>query len=113
MHTLLAHAGFSGAARREFKSIVSTLGAECLGDLLKGKTTYLVVSDAQQLTKQIEGSGSSAKIVRAVEWGIPLVDYQWLLDSASIGRLLDAEPYILQVLRGSSRSLMCIRSGLQ
>ena len=60
------------------------------GDLQREHTTHLVLAatDEQQLGEKVD---------RARDWGIPIVQYDWLLDSAAMRQLLDIQPYIVQV----------------
>jgi len=45
------------------------------------------------LYKDASSLYTSAKAVTAVQWGVPLINRHWLLDSLEAGRLLDWHPY--------------------
>ncbi len=87
--------GFRGAARLNIRTIVDSLGAVYSGDLHKEHTTHLVTATDAQLNALDE----AAKISYAREWGIPIVQYDWLLDSAACGHLLDTQPYLAAQVR--------------
>ena len=61
----------------------------------KDVTTHLVVSDDA-------GAAASAKLQRAAEWGIPVLQWAWLQQSAVRGRLLPAGLYIYSGTEASS-----------
>lgn len=71
-------------------------GARYSGDLQKGVTTHLVVSDNA-------GTASSAKLQCAADWGIPALHYAWLQQSAHAGRLLPPGLYMYSGTEDSSR----------
>ena len=87
--------GFCGAARKNIRNIVSRLGAVYSGDLQKEHTTHLVLAADVQHSALDE----APKINHAREWGIPIVQYDWLLDSAACDHLLDTQPYLAAEVR--------------
>ena len=93
-------AGFCGAARQQIKTIVSNLGAVYSGDLQREHTTYLVLA-------AVDDQHPGEKVARARDWGIPVIGYDWLLDSAAKGQILDIQPYLSQVSHKNLLSRSC------
>lgn len=85
--------GFHGEAKQRLLCSVAALGGMYSGELRGGSscapggcTTHLVCASMLD-------SVGSAKFVRALEWGIPIVTARWLADSVAAGRVLPADEY--------------------
>jgi twin BRCT domain len=93
---LFNHAGFHGEGRSLVRDAATAAGATYSGDLQKGVTTHLVVSDDA-------GTAASAKLQCAAEWGIPALQWAWLKQSALRHSLLPHGLYMYSGTEGSSR----------
>ncbi|KAI8472862.1 MAG: hypothetical protein J3K34DRAFT_467007 [Monoraphidium minutum] len=78
--TVVCSTGFHGAAKAELQAQVALLGggASLSGDLVRGSTTHLVC-------RRLLDAFGSARYRMALEWGIHVVSYRWLADSAPDG----------------------------
>lgn len=61
------------------QACVRELGAAYSGELELGRTTHLVCHT-------VVGAFSQPKYLKALEWGIPVVSYCWLVDSMQVRR---------------------------
>lgn len=68
------------------------MGATYSPDLVRGRTTHVVCAT----TAAAVPSERSMKPGKALEWGVPRVHLDWLLDSACALEALPIEPYLLQ-----------------
>ena len=91
----LEHTGFHGEGRSQVRDAALAAGARYSGDLQKGFTTHLVVSDSA-------GTAASAKLQCAADWGIPALQWAWLERSAVHGSLLPPGLYMNSGAEGSS-----------
>lgn len=89
------HAGFHGEGRGQVRDAALAAGARYSGDLQKGVTTHLVVSENA-------GTAVSAKLRCAADWGIPALQWAWLEKSAMRGSLLPPGLYTYSGTEGSS-----------
>lgn len=76
-----AHAGFSPDEREVVRSWATKLGAAYSGDLVCGATTHLVC-------RRLLDACTGPKYKSALAWGIPVLSFRWLHDSAVQGRWL-------------------------
>lgn len=79
--------GFSGEARHQVRASAEACGASYSGDLQKGVTDYLVVKQTGGVPGKL-----GLKIVRALQWGIPVARWEWLRASAQARVLLPIQP---------------------
>ncbi|KAA8492635.1 DNA topoisomerase 2-binding protein 1 [Porphyridium purpureum] len=74
--------------RKTLTSCITLLGAGYSEDLLRSKTTHLICDSAY-----LSAEKPSDKLKRAREWGINVVNVDWLLCSARAGRPLPSESF--------------------
>ncbi len=87
-------AGFRGSAREDIRRLAELLGMEFNGALVNDRTTHLILASEALLCQDIP---RSQKLDSAKCWGIALTHYAWLKDSLAMGKILDAQKYIVQV----------------
>jgi hypothetical protein len=68
-------------------------------------------SFSQQSHALVARSVGSEKYFAAVQWGVPVVRPEWVLDSCAQGRLLDKAPYTVRPLEGLHVCVTGIGSG--
>lgn len=83
---VITGSGFHGQCKLELLAHVGKLGASYSGSLVKDYSTHLVCN-------HILDSFGTAKYVKALEWGIPIVSYEWVLESVQAGRALPVQDY--------------------
>lgn len=98
-----AAVGFFGQHRHHIRELVNSSGATYSGDLLEGFTTHLVYKD-------LNAAKCGEKYATALEWGIPVLPFSWLTESAAHQQLLpaDAVPRVL-----TAEGLTCPATKLQ
>eukprot|EP00798_Chlamydomonas_sp_ICE-L_P012693 gene12693-15925_t len=85
---------FSSDERAKLKTAVSELGGHYLPDLVWGRTTHLVC-------KTLLDAFGMPKYMKAIEWGLPIVNARWIVDSLAAKALLPVEQYKTDVLYSS------------
>lgn len=96
--------GVPKARRGALRAIVEALHGVYSGELSVGRTAAVVVEGAVDW--------AAPKLAAAAEHGIPIVSYEWLLDSQANGYLLHFGPYALSAQDGR-RSSAASSSALQ
>lgn len=100
---VLTGSGFSGGTRLAVRELAALAGLEYSGDLVRGRTTHLVLLRSSQTTPAESAMAmaatppagtASVKRECALRWGIPCVRLAWLLDSCETGRALPVHPYL-------------------
>lgn len=83
--------GFFGGSRAAMRELTRLAGITYSGDLVHGYTTHVVVAPAQHAQR----AGSSRKLAKAAQWGVPCLRLAWLLDSIRAGSAQPQQPYLL------------------
>lgn len=87
--------GFYHGSRADLRKLCATLGLRLLGDLRRYDTTVLVLPLSKK-DAQMFGVGSqwrSEKVEKALNWNIPVVSVDWLLEGLAKGAPLPPEKF--------------------
>jgi hypothetical protein len=79
-------AGFHGQAREQLQQLAGNIGATYSADLVQGRTTHLVC-------KRLIDCFGTLKYQKALEWGIQIVTYDWLLASSAAGAAVSEQDF--------------------
>jgi hypothetical protein len=85
-HSAPCVAGFADATKAQAQYLAKELGMVYRGDLTHGVTAVLVCH------RLIDAFGS-AKYFKAMQWGIPVVSYDWLIESYIAGHALPIDHF--------------------
>ncbi|GAX78716.1 hypothetical protein CEUSTIGMA_g6154.t1 [Chlamydomonas eustigma] len=92
--------GFNITERAFLQNVTLQLGAGYLPDLVHRSTNSRLYTTHLVCKSMLDAFGTQ-KYMRALEWGLPIVTQQWVLDCLATGNILDVEPYKTDNLQDS------------